>query len=49
MTDLEMIKVVQDYIFEEKGVRVTINQPDNLHRLMLLKHAYSIALQNLKN
>lgn len=49
MTDIEMIKVVQDYIFQEKGVRVTINQPSSLNDLMLLTKAYNVALQNLKN
>ena len=44
-----MIKVVQDYIFQEKGVKVNINQPDNLNRLILLQQAYYIAFQNLKN
>jgi len=47
MSDLEMIKVVEDYIFKMKGVKVIINQPDNLHRLMLLQQAYEIAKENI--
>lgn len=47
MNDLEMIKIVEDYIFKCKGVKITINQPDNLTRTMLLIQAYNIAKENI--
>jgi hypothetical protein len=41
----EMIKVVEEYIFKMKGIKVKINIPQDGYNLSLLHSAYITALQ----
>lgn len=43
---IEMIKEVEDYIFEKKGVKVKINIPFDAYNKHLLQIAYNVAIQN---
>ncbi len=41
--DVEMLAVIELYIFEKKGVSVSINRPNNIIDLQLMNMAYDTA------
>ena len=43
LTDIQMLEVIERYIYEKKGIKVSIDRPENSINIQLMNIAFDVA------